>query len=302
MKRLSTALLAVAGAMPAAAQRTVHAPLAAQLPSETRALAMGGTTAASRDAAAALGNPALAGAATIAALAVARYGGNARGGALASSSTVGVIGLGVAASYLDYGAGFAGYARLSNDVVWRDGPGSGASLAAAFALSTTVKGMRWGAAATYLEERVDVERASVIALTVGMARDAFLWGTSLGVAVQNLGPSLHLAGEKVPLPARLAVGLSRSVFPRLSWLDIALAGGVAVRRDGLVSGSLGGEFAWVPIEGVSVALRGGARRPELRAQRPMTTGLGVAIDRFALDYAWEQLRAGGAHRVGLRIR
>ena len=302
MTRWSVALLAVGWAMPAAGQRTAHAPVVAQLPLDTRALAMGGSTAASRDAFAALGNPALVGTSTMSGLAVARYRGNASGGVLGSTSTVGIMGIGVAASYLDHGSGVDGSPRVNDDVLWRDGLGAGASLSAAFALSASFKGMRWGAAATYLEERVDLERASVVAVNLGVARDAFLWGTALGVAVQNLGPSLQFIGEDTPLPTRLSLGLSRGFFPRLSWLDVALSGGLALRRDGLLSGALGGEFAWVPIEGIAVALRGGARRPELRAQRPMTTGLGVAIDRFALDYAWEQLREGGAHRVGVRIR
>ena len=302
MRVLGVVLLSLAGAMPAAGQRKFHAPVAAQSPLDTRALAMGGTTAASREASAALSNPALTSTGSLSGFALTRYDGSARGGMLGSTSSVGAIGVGVAVSYLDYGVGGTQSSRAKDDGLWRNDAGAGASLAAAFALSASFKGLRWGAAATYLEERDALERASVMAVSVGVARDAFWWGTSLGVAVQNIGPSLQVTGENTPLPTRLSLGLSRSVFPNRSWLDIALAGGVAVRRDGFVSGMAGGEFAWVPIEGVSVALRVGARRPELRAQRPLTTGVGIALDRFALDYAWEQLREGGAHRVGIRLR
>ena len=102
---------------------------------------------------------------------------------------------------------------------------------------------------------------------------------------------------------RLAAGLS-SYFRGLGpWFDLSLSGGAAVRRDGLVSGNLGAELSWVPIEGISFALRTGVRRAELSVQHPMTAGLGLSVDRFALDYAWEQMReGGGVHRLGLRVR
>jgi hypothetical protein len=305
------AAAAFVAAVPVHAQRTPHAPLAAQLPTGARTLAMGGATAASRDAESALGNPALAGPGPITGVSLARYHEAAHGGVVGVATAVGVIGVGLGVSYLDYAAvprplpacpDCSGAEELNDDALFREGDGTAASLAAAFSLSATFKGFRWGAAALYLEERANVERASVAALSLGAARDVFFWGTSLGVALQNVGPSLRFAGDDVDLPMRLSVGLNKNVFPQVSWLDVSTTVGVAVRRDGFVSGSAGAEFSYVPLEGISLALRGGVRRSELRAQRPITAGLGVAVDRFALDYAWEQLREGGAHRVGLRIR
>ena len=304
MTRRVLVLLALAAA-PLGAQRSAYAPLSALLPTGARALGMGGMTAASRDPEAALGNPALAGPGTLSGVSFAHFRDGANAGVVGVTTAVGVIGIGLAVSYLDYAPRFGGIgqARLTDDVLWAEGNGIAASTAAAFSLSAVYKGFRWGASATYLEERIELDRSSVAALSVGASRDAFFNNLTLGVAVQNIGPALRVgAGGDVDLPLRLAVGVSGAFFPINAWLDLGAQGGFAVRRDGLVSGSLGGDLTWVPIEGISFALRAGVRRPELRAERPLTAGLGAAIDRFAVDYAWEQLREGGAHRIGLRIR
>jgi hypothetical protein len=306
MRRLSGLVaLAALGAAPLGAQRTNYAPLASLLPTGARALSLGGTTAASRDAEAALGNPALAGTIAQAGVSVARFQEGTGAGAAGMTTTVGVMGVGLAVSYLDYAPlfGASGRARLTDDVLWQPGAGAGASMAAAFSLSAAFKGWRWGAAASYLEERMESERASVAALTLGASRDGFFGNMTLGVAVQNIGPALQLGPDgDVDLPTRLAAGVSAPFFPVNAWFDLAATGGVAVRRDGFVSGSVGGELTYTPIEGIAFAFRAGVRRAEVRAERPLTGGVGASVDRFSLDYAWEQLREGGAHRIGLRIR
>jgi hypothetical protein len=56
------------------------------------------------------------------------------------------------------------------------------------------------------------------------------------------------------------------------------------------------------MEGYSFAVRAGIRRPELRAQQPLSLGGSAALDRFALEYAFEDWVNGGTHRVALRVR
>ena len=269
----------------------------------------------SRDAESALGNPALAGTGSAAAFTVGRYHDNAHGGSIGVTTPVGSMGVGIAVSYLDYSPSAISFPLYSDDVLVRGLSGHASSMAAAFSLSAAYKGWRWGAAATYLEERLFSERASVAALNLGAAKDNFWRNMTLGVAVQNVGPSLRGSDAvfgsggsadgkaEMDLPLRVAAGLS-SYFRGLGpWFDLSLSGGAAVRRDGFVSGNLGGEVSWVPIEGISLALRTGVRRAELNVQRPVTAGLGLSVDRFAVDYAWEQMREGnGVHRVGLRVR
>jgi hypothetical protein len=302
MTRRLLALSLMAAPALAVAQRKIHAPLAAQLPLGARAAALGGGNAASRDAEGALMNPANVGVTTGLGLNLVRYRDGAGGGAIGHSGTVGSMGVGIAASYLDYQPAVGVGGVVTDAPLVEGGLGSAASMAASAAMSVAWKGMRWGAAATYLEERVETSRSGAAAVSLGVSRSAQFGFASLGIALQNLGPSLRFGRTDVPLPTRLAIGASGAQFPLNAWFDLGVDAGLSVRRDGLVGGVLGGELAWVPIEGVSAALRAGVRRPELKAQGPGTAGFGLSLDRFALDYAFEQMRAGGAHRVGLRVR
>ncbi len=301
IRSLMRAALA-AGPVAVGAQRTIHAPLVAQLPHGARATALGGGTAASRDPEGALQNPANLGVASGMGATLVRYRDGASGFAVGNASTIGTLGVGVALSYLDYAPAFAARSLVSDGSLSEGGFGHAASVAAAMGMAVAWKGLRWGAAATYLEERIETSRSGVVAGSIGVAKAAQFGFASFGLALQNLGPSLKFGSETIDLPTRLALGASGAQFPLNAWFDLGVDVGLSVRRDGLLGAVLGGELAWVPIEGVSAAFRGGVRRPELAAQGPLTGGIGFAIDRFALDYAFEQLREGGAHRIGLRVR
>jgi hypothetical protein len=99
------------------------------------------------------------------------------------------------------------------------------------------------------------------------------------------------------------MGANAGGIPLGRWIDLGMASSLAVREDGELFGSAGGEMTVVPIEGISFSLRAGARRPELRAQRALTGGFGMQVDRLTLDYGWEDMRGkGGAHRITLRMR
>jgi hypothetical protein len=287
--------------LPALAQRTMHAPLAAQLPLGARGLAMGGAHAGSRDPDAALLNPALAGTSSAMSLSVGRYRPGVGGGVAGTGTAIGSFGVALTVSYLDYIARDAG---VTDRVLVGDGvrTGRGASVMTGVALSTQFKGTRYGLGLGYLEERLPFERASAASLTLGAARVIGFGNGTLGVALQHLAPSLEWGGEDLPVPSRLAAGLSGVGIPLNAWFDLGLEGGVAVRRDGLVSATIGSELLCVPIEGLSFAARAGLRRPELASLGAVTLGAGVALDRFALDYAWERLDGGSAHRVGVRVR
>lgn len=305
MTRALAAALLVLTAIPAArAQSGRFAPLVVQLPMGAQALAMGGWNASSRDVDAALGNPAYAGSIASTSLSLARYADRVNAGAISNQSTIGVIGIAIGASYLDYGAATPTLQarEFSGDVLIERGPFAAASLAGGIALSTTFKGFRLGVAGLYVEERVQSTRASVAAASIGASKDIFTGNVRLGLAIQNIGPDLRAPSGDIELPTRVALGATGPLIPIGAYLDLFLAGGLAIQRDGFLAGSAGGELSYVPIEGLSMALRAGVRRPELRAQQPLTLGLGAAYDRLAVDYAWEQLDGGGAHRLSVRLR
>lgn len=304
MTRLAAVLLMAVAVPVAHAQSGHYAPMVAQLPIGAQALGMGGWNASARDVDAALGNPAYAGSMTSTSLSLARFADRVNGGAISNQSTIGVIGIAIGASYLDYGASApALQARgFSGDVLEERGPFAAASLAGGIALSTTFKGFRLGVAGLYLEERVESTRASVAAASVGASKDVFTGRVRLGLAIQNIGRDLRAPSGAIELPTRVALGATGPLLAIGSYVDLFLTGGIAIQRDGFLSGGGGGELSYVPIEGISLAMRAGARRPELRAQQPLTLGLGAAYDRLAIDYAWEQMDGGGAHRVSLRLR
>jgi hypothetical protein len=304
MTRLLVLLFVVLAVPAAHAQSGQYAPLVAQLPVGAQALGMGGWNASVRDVDAALGNPAYAGSMTSTSLSLARYADRVQSGAITNQSSIGVIGIAIGASYLDYGAAFPSLqARaFSGDALTDRGPFAAASLAGAIALSTTFKGFRLGMTGLYLEERVESTRASVAAGSIGASKDVFTGRVRLGLAIQNIGPDLRTPSREIELPTRVALGATGPVHAIGSYLDLFFSGGLAIQRDGFLSGGGGGELSYVPIEGISLAFRAGVRRPELRAQQPLTLGLGAAYDRLAVDYAWEQMDGGGAHRVSVRLR
>ena len=81
---------------------------------------------------------------------------------------------------------------------------------------------------------------------------------------------------------------------------------VSRERDGRMVPAGGAELSYVPLEGWLFALRAGARRVEggpTPHRQPYTFGATAALDRFALDYAFEAIKGGhAAHRIGIRIQ
>lgn len=296
------AALTIAVAAPLQAQRERHAPLVLQLPVTARTLAMGGLTAATRDVESVFGNPALVGGSNALSLSLGRYASGASTGHLATAMNVGMLGVGVGMALLDAPQLVAGRA-LTSDVLTDEGHVAASNMAATVAASLAWKGFRWGAAARYLESRTASARGGAPSFDLGVAKDLLFGRLTSGLVLQYMGRDLPNRVDSRTLPVRVALGVAGGGQNLGKWFDIGAAANVAVREDGEVYPTAGGELSWVPYEGVSVTVRGGGRRPELRAQRPLTGGVGVQLDRLSLDYGWEDMRGkGGAHRVTLRLR
>lgn len=305
--RALTWALAIAPALvlnvsPVQAQRERYAPLILQLPTSARSVAMGGLSMGTRDVDAAFGNPALAGGNNTLSFTGARYASGASTGHLASAMNIGALGLSLGVQMLDAQSRFGGFPARS-DVLTDEGARAHAGLGANVAASFGWKGMRWGAAARYVEERFSDVRATSAAFDVGASRNFWNGAITTGLALQHLGQDLALGAARVQLPARASLGAAMNGYGVSKWFDVGASANVAVRRDGRIVPSAGGELSYVPIEGVVVALRGGARAPELDAQRTLTAGLGASFDRLSLDYGWQDMRGkGGAHHLTLRLR
>ena len=96
-------------------------------------------------------------------------------------------------------------------------------------------------------------------------------------------PRQMLMGWSTTRPA----GRSTSGCTRSSWS--ATAG--RRRRAGIEVG-----YSW--IEGCSVALRAGARRPESGAERPYAFGAALTVDRLTVEYSRPVLRRAAATPTG----
>lgn len=296
----STAVASIVRAQ-APDHRERYAPLVLKLPATARVLSLGGAQVALRDVDAVFGNPALVGTGTGLAFGAQRYESGATAGQFASSSTIGPLGIGVGVQLLDAGPRYGAFPARS-DVLTRDDAAGTTSLAASVAASLTWKQIRWGVAAKYVEERVTDDRAGGVVFDIGASKSLSLLNSTVGVAVQHLGSRLDVAGRREALPTQLALGIATAPKGLGKWVDVGGTAELDVRRDGELFPRGGVELSYSPIEGVTFTGRAGARRPQLREERPVTAGAGFTVDRFTLDYGWETLREGAGHRLTIRLR
>lgn len=286
---------------PAPDQRERYAPLILKLPATARLLSLGGAQVALRDVDAIFGNPALVGTGTALAFGAERYASGATAGQFASSSTIGPLGIGVGVQLLDAGPRDGTFPARS-DVLTRANAAGTSGLAATLAASLSWKQLRWGVGATYVEERVSDRRAGGVVFAIGASKSLQFLNSTVGVAVQHLGPRLEVAGRSEALPTQLAVGVATAPRGLGKWIDVSGTAELDVRRDGALFPRGGVELSYTPIEGVAFVGRVGGRRPQLREERAVTVGGGFTVDRVTLDYGWQALREGAGHRLTLRLR
>jgi hypothetical protein len=283
-------------ASPVSAQADRYAPTVVQVAPTPRAATFGNTPAA-RDIEAIFTNPAMVGVAPGTIAAVGRFDA-ATHLTLATSSSLGSFNVGIGASYLDHESQVFSLPYWSY-ALQVGGHLPSSSAVGAFALSTTVRGNRVGAAAKYVAQRIASLDDAVASLDLGVARDVSRY--TVGVAVQNIGAGIHFSNSSAQLPLRVSAGVT-SYNWAVGPFDMNGSAGASVLPDGIVLPAAGLEVAYVPLEGYNFALRAGIRRPELRAQRPLSFGGSAALDRFALEYAYEDWVNGSTHRLALRVR
>lgn len=280
----------------AGAQPDAYAATILQLAPTPRAATFGNTVVA-RDIEAIFGNPAMVGVAVGTIAAMGRFDA-ATQVTLASSTSLGPFNVGIGAQYLNnlsqsiaarywsYALQVGGYQNASSGV-------------AALALSTTFRGFRVGTALKYIDQRNGTLQDEAPSLDLGIARDVSRY--TFGLAVQNIGDGIHFSYGSASLPLRVAAGVS-SYGWTVGPFDVNGSAGASLLPDGTVLPALGLELGYVPMEGYNIAFRAGIRRPELRAQQPLSVGGGFALDRFALEYALEDWVNGATHRLALRVR
>ncbi|HYC51178.1 MAG TPA: hypothetical protein VEB19_08730 [Gemmatimonadaceae bacterium] len=280
------------------AASTAGAQTVLQLPASTRALGLGNAFAAGRGSEMIFYNPALLNQQPGLHVSGQRIGDASSLGAISSSFSAGPIAAGVGAQFLDYGA--SGF-RAGN--LATRGSIAASSLAASLGVSSQFKGVRVGVAAKFVEERLGLLRDGGAAFDIGLARD-FPFRSTVGLAVQHLGNSLHIVDQRLALPAQTTLGAATSAPPLFTFFDVAATAAVTYRHDGHWVPAGGVEVTYVPLDGWAFTGRVGARRvADDFGAKPLTLGAGIGFDRIGLDYAWHGMDGDvSAHRIGLRLR
>lgn len=280
----------------AEAQADRYAPTVLHLPATPRAATFG-SVAGARDIEAIFGNPAMVGVAGGTVVGFGRFDA-ATHFTLASSSSLGPFSVGIGAQYLDHLSQVNGLPYRSYSLQ-EGGQWPTSSAVGAFALATTFRGNRVGAAVKYVDQRIGPLQDGTPSLDLGLSRD--VTRHTLGITVQNIGAGIHLPASSAQLPLRVSAGVAAYGYT-VGPFDLHGSAGASVLPDGIVLPAMGVELGYVPLEGYNFVARAGIRRPELRAQRPLSFGGAASLDRFSLEYAYEDWVGGATHRLALRVR
>lgn len=285
------------------AERGPAAPILGWLPASTRALAMGDAAVASGDPEAVFYNPAGLVQARGVDVGIQRYGRGATMGSMAVAIPFAPGGLGIGVQLLDYGVYCA---DCTDAVASREGVLAGArgaypasAMAASIGFGRTLFGVRVGATARYIEQRISNARGGALAADIGASMR--LGPIDVGLAVQQLGGRLELAGERWELPHRATVGAAFNRLPAGPF-DIAASAALSLLASGDVTVGGGVEVGYTPLDGYTIAGRAGLRSVHGGDVGPLSLGLALVRDRIQLEYAFQPLPGpDDLHRVGLRL-
>jgi hypothetical protein len=303
-RRAIVMLLAAIVTGEAGAQTDTYSALASQLPASTRAAGLANAYVAVRDVDVVLSNPAmLVGGRAGTAASAETFGGQGSLVALANAMTFGIFSAGIAVQLAHFDAPAGAYPAPPSALT-ATGPRDGTSAVLAFGGGMAYKGIRFGATAKYINEAAASDRAdATVAADLGAAKDFGAY--TVGIAVQDLGPSLELEGMDGPLPARVTLGVAGGLNGgwNVGPVDLGFTSAATVRRNGHVVPAAGGEITWSPLDGIGVVGRLGARYPDSHAGSPITFGATFFLDRLSVDYAFEGWAGeGSGHRIGIRLR
>ncbi|MFN2564763.1 MAG: hypothetical protein ABR499_07105 [Gemmatimonadaceae bacterium] len=298
--RASTAaaviVLLSAGAL--AAQAPSSGPLVLRLPASARGLALGGAGVAGRDDDVLFSNPAQLAVVRGTTISAQRYAPGNASGAISTVFAFAGGGIGVGAQWLGFSTDDLNF-PYSAAALQSRGSSTASSAAATVGVGRVFKGVRFGIAGKIAQESAPRARSTSGFVDLGAEKD-FRQFFGVGLSVQNVafdGKALtrFTVGTQAEAPLVLLI-------PASPFIDVGLAAQVTVLHDGWLKPAGGAELGLAWIQGYSLTLRAGARRPE-PGERPFTAGVGLNADRVRFDYALETREGGDvAHRVGIRVR
>lgn len=301
---------ALAAPRAATAQADVSYPaVLLRLPASTRALGMGNVGIVGRDDDVLFYNPAQLAIARGMSVSAEQFSSSAHDGALSSVTRFYNGGIAVGATVAEFTSG-AGVYPVDRPAFNDGGPTAGTDASLVVGVGQVFWKTRMGLAAKYIDERIGDTQNGRGALDAGLARDFF--GYQFGLAVQNIGSAFEpvlpflansfetnvRASNELPFRATFGAGHGWQAGP----VDLAATAALSSLRNGFLTPAGGAEMNYSWLDGYTIALRAGARRPE-RGEGPLTAGAGFTMDRLSIDYALDSSIDGRiAHRIGLRIR
>jgi hypothetical protein len=163
------------------------------------------------------------------------------------------------------------------------------SLGAAYG-HTLGAGLRVGAGAKFLSERIYFERATGFAFDAGVQGEYFRQGLQVGATVQNIGTMSDLGGEPTPLPTLARVGVALHPFRILADDGAPLFEAmVTAEASHVFTGSETRYHFGVGTAAMDlITLRAGLITGD--QLRRFTVGAGVHQGPFRLDYAFVPFR------------
>jgi hypothetical protein len=284
----------------AQAQNIGYGPLALTLPASTRMLAMGDIGVSGRDDDVIFYNPAQLFIARGTSFSLTRLSETARGGTMSTVLRLGPGAIGFGANYLEYQVTPLSYPFEPGDVI-DPNFALGTSAVGALGYAQVYRGIRFGAAAKYAMDAVDIERFGKLYGDFGIARDFRGGRYNTALSVQHVGTALSRGSDRIQAPTTVTLGgaTSRQLGP----LDGAATVGVSYSEVDEVTAGGGAEISWSWLVGYSIAARAGAHQARQGGDTEFMGGLGFTADRMTLDVAIHRLpgdRAG--YRAGIRIR
>lgn len=197
-------------------------------------------------------------------------------------------GLGVGVDYMNYGSVDA-YALNGSGGLQTNGSVNPSGLAVGVGYGHSLGDLSLGLTAKMVSENLDGASASALAADLGGQWHARPdGGLSLGLSLQDWGSSLNSA----PLPTTLRAGTAYGFGSNGKGLTLALDGALPTADAAAAAWSLGGEYAG----GASVgwALRAGYHQVGNGGMGGLALGLGLKLNRYGLDYAYEAAGALGS--------
>jgi len=153
-----------------------------------------------------------------------------------------------------------------------------------------------GVTAKYLTENIDRTNASGYAFDFGAQWDTPVDRLRLGIAVQNVGPSMKFIADEFDLPTAVQGGATYGV--PLAGGVVQLAAEVRKVRGDDAGLNVGTGYEYRETASVRVGYKSGLDSED------MSFGLGFRRDRVRLDYAFVPYDndLGDTHRIGLAYR